>query len=253
GDDYWIWQPGVGGIRFRGDQPECLAFPSETVSQDWFEHLVSRSWLPAVFHVWGRQVLHASAVAWASTGEVVAFTGPSGAGKSTLAFGLGRRPGWHQVADDTLAFSWAETREGQELLLHPLQNDTRLRPASAEYFGRSVHRLEAVRWPDTRLTLARVYVLEAAEDDGPQRAATIEGLKASECYTRLLEQAHAMTLKVPAHNHRLMRDYLQLAATVPCLRLRYRKSFDALEPVLTVLERSCGTMMTDEASASPAC
>ncbi|MGQ0734851.1 MAG: hypothetical protein ACT4QD_14500, partial [Acidobacteriota bacterium] len=42
GDDYWIWQPGVGGIRFRGDQPECLAFPSETVSQDWFEHLVSR-------------------------------------------------------------------------------------------------------------------------------------------------------------------------------------------------------------------
>ena len=60
--------------------------------------------MPAVYQVWGRQVLHASAVAQNGTGRVLGFTGPSGAGKSTIAYGLGQRAGWAHVADDTLAF-----------------------------------------------------------------------------------------------------------------------------------------------------
>ena len=80
GDAFWIWQPGVGGIQFNAAEPAVNAFPSDTVDSAWFEHLIERSWMPAVYQAWGRQVLHASAVAEKGSGRVVAFTGPSGAG-----------------------------------------------------------------------------------------------------------------------------------------------------------------------------
>ena len=48
-DDFWIWQPGVGGIRFNAADPSVTAFPSDTVDPAWFEHLIERSWMPAVY------------------------------------------------------------------------------------------------------------------------------------------------------------------------------------------------------------
>lgn len=231
GADFWIWQPGVGGIRFTAVDPSFDAFPASTVDPAWFEYLVTRSWMPAVYQVWGRQVLHASAAARTSTGDVFAFTGPSGAGKSTMAFSLAQRPGWTLVADDTLAFSVS----GGAIELHPLRNEARLRPATAAYHGRRDEAPQPVEWPDVALTLRRVYVLDGV--DAAPEAAVIGPLGAAEGYTRLLEQAHAFTLQIPAFNQQLMRDYLALAAAVPLVRLTYRRSFDSMTAILDRIEQ----------------
>jgi hypothetical protein len=235
GSAYWIWQPGVGGIRFFADQAAFAAFPSTEIDRAWFEHLISRSWLPTVYQVWGRQVLHASAVARPS-GDVVAFTGPSGAGKSTLSYGLGKRRTWTPLTDDTLAFSCEQTTETRTIRLHPLKNDARLRTATAAYYGKPSAVEETLDWPELpSLRWRAVYAVEG--DPSLDVPASFSRLKASEAYTLLLEQAHALTLKVASHNRRLMRDYLEIAATLPVFRMRYRKSFDAMEDILDAIDR----------------
>ena len=231
GEDFWIWQPGVGGIRFRAADPSFAAYPSETVDPDWFEHLIERSWMPAVYQVWGRQVLHASAVAHTDSGGVLGFTGPSGAGKSTIAYGLGQRAGWTHVADDTLAFSVETGR----ILLHPLKNDARLRPATAAYHGRSDAPLQPIAWPDRPIVLSRLFVI--AGDDKLPADVAVESLPAGESYTLLLQQANSFTLQVPLFNQQLMRDYLALTAAVPVFRLTYRRSFDCMDAILDAIER----------------
>lgn len=230
GRDYWVWQPGVGGIRFNPQKPEILAAPLDGVDRAWFDDLVARSWLPAVYQVWGRQVLHASAVGRAVDGGVVAFAGPGEAGKSTLAYALSRRPGWTQVADDTLAFSSA----GQSIALHPLRNETRLRPSTAAFYGRTSEAPRALEWPAGALVLAAVYFVTG--NVGLSETVRIVRLAPADAYVRLLEQAHAFTLKIPEFNQQLMRDYLDLTARVPIFALTYRKSFDAIDEMLDVLE-----------------
>jgi hypothetical protein len=237
-DDYWIWQPGIGGIRFRGERPEVTAYSTRSVDDGWFTYLVSRSWLPPVYQVWGRQVLHASAVVHEATGHVVAFAGPSGAGKSTVAYGLSQRAGWRQVCDDTLAFSCGgDDGRDADVTLHHLENDARLRPPTAAYFGMSGRPHERVRWPSQHLRWHRVYFLESTEAETlPDRPHRLTTLRPAETYRNLLEQAHAFTLAVPSHNQRLMRDYLAVAAAVPAYRLTYRRSFDVIEQIFDTVE-----------------
>ena len=165
GDAFWIWQPGVGGIQFNAAEPAVNAFPSDTVDSAWFEHLIERSWMPAVYQAWGRQVLHASAVAEKGSGRVLAFTGPSGAGKSTMAYGLGQRPGWTHVADDTLAFSV----DAGTINLHPLKNDARLRPATAAYHGRSDAPFQPIAWPSHALSLSKLFVIAGDDEHDVRR------------------------------------------------------------------------------------
>lgn len=234
GEEYWIWQRGVGGIRFFPDRPAFVAFPSSEVDPLWFDRLVRRSWLPTVYQVWGRQVLHASGVACASTGRVIAFVGPTCAGKSTLAYGLAQRPRWTAVCDDTLAFSCGDDADKRAIRLHPLKNDARLRPATAAYYGKPGAVEESFDWPARPLQLGVVYFLEA--DPNAPRAAQFTKLSAPAGYTRLLAQAHALTLSIAKHNQRLMRDYLSLAATVPLFQLTYRKSFETFEEILDKIE-----------------
>jgi hypothetical protein len=233
GDAYWIWQPEVGGIQFFANRRSFSAFPWPGGDVHWFRYLIQRSWLPAVYYIWGRQVLHASAAA-RSDGSVVAFSGPSCAGKSTMAYGLARRPGWAAVSDDTLAFSCVDGPRGSDISLHPLRNDTRLRPATAVYYGRSGAVQESLEWPAQSLALGVVYFLEG--DSALDSAVRFERLKAAEAYPLLLGQAHALTLKIAEHNHRLMRDYLTLASSVPVYRLTYQKSFDVMGQLLDAVE-----------------
>ncbi len=239
GQEYWIWQVGVGGICVFADRPAFVAYPSPQVDRTWFDRLVSRSWLPTVYQIWGRQVLHASAVASSTSGEVVAFTGSSGAGKSTMAYGLGMRPRWTLICDDTLAFSHASSSDARRIVLHRLRNDARLRPASAEYYGTTGAPLE---WPKHPLRLKAVYALQASPDHC--RGAQFTRLRSAESYPLLLEQAYALTLKIPKHNQQLMRDYLELTASIPVFRLEYRKSFQIVEEVVDAVEdhlaRACG-------------
>lgn len=226
---YWLWQAGVGGIRFRADLPEFFAFPCPDVEPAWFKQVVTRSWLPAIYQVWGRQVVHASAVVREKSGNVVAFVGPSGAGKSTVAYGLGRRAGWQMVSDDTLAFSRVDGR----VALHPLRQAVRLRPATARHYGTAGEASEALAWPRGVVALACLYRLEV--DPGLVGTARITPLSGAESFRLALEQAFALSLNIPEHNRELMLDYAALAAA-PSFRLVYRRSFDILENVLDDLE-----------------
>lgn len=238
GRQYWIWQPGVGGVQFTADEPALVLHPLIHTDRAWFERLVSRSWLPAVYPIWQRQVLHASAVAGPS-GRVIAFTGPSGAGKSTLAYGMSRRTEWTLVADDTLAFSLSGQVGDQHITLHPLRSESRLRQATAEYFGKPDATEVSFAWPSQALLLAGIYVLDAGDGGGCAFATT--RLSVTEAYPLLLAQAHALSLSDPEHNQRLMRDYLALAADVPVYRLTYPRSFSGFEAVLAALDSHAST------------
>lgn len=229
GEEYWIWQPGVGGVRFLATSPHVLALPDCDVDREWFDHIVIRGWVPCAYLVWGRQVLHASAVARLDTETSVGFTGPSGAGKSTFAYGLSRRAGWTYLCDDTLAFS----RAARHVVLHPIRSAPRLRPASREFYTTSEPAQDQA-WPNADLRLGCLYYL--AGDDVQAEAARIEPLPASECYTRLLEEANALTLSIPEFNRDLLRDYLHLAAVVPTFSLSYRRSFDVMDEILDAVE-----------------
>src|SRR3954468_13439747 len=151
-DQFWVWQPEVGGVRFNAQPPDLVLLPLAGTDREAFLRLVSRSWLPAIYPIWQRQVLHASAVASEVSGDVIAFTGPSGAGKSTTAYGVAQRRDWQLVADDTLAFSVdGHDRPEPRIRLYPLRNEARLRPATAEYFGESEATEVPFAWPSIDL------------------------------------------------------------------------------------------------------
>lgn len=219
GADLWIWQPDVGAVRFRVDAPIVDAYPWPGSDDAQFREVVLRSWLPAIYPLWGRQVLHASAVHCVATGATVAFTGPTHAGKSTTAYGLQRLSGWRALSDDTLAFSHA----GDSVRLHPLPNGTRLRPESAGFFGEDPSGA-SIPWPGGHPFLAAIYVLEG--DASHPVVSQFERLRASDALPRLLQQAFTFSLQIPKYNQQLIRDYLTLVSAVPTFRLRYRRSFD---------------------------
>jgi hypothetical protein len=229
--EYWIRQPGVGTLRFTAERAEFTAFQAAGVSPEWFAHLVTRSWLPAIYPAWGRQVLHASAALQNATGSVLAFSGPSHAGKSTLAYSLSRRPNWRHLADDTLAFSC--TSNG--IALHPLRNEARLRPPTAAHYQIGAPAPAPLDWPGYVPTLQRIYILDGLPL--PSGRITIARLTGSESYQILLSQAHAFTLEVPAFNRRIMHDYLTLVANVGIFRLSYPKTFEALDDLCVAIER----------------
>ncbi len=105
GDDIGLSRR-VSAARFRADAPRVFAFPSDDGDPGWFREVVSRSWLPAIYPFWGRQVLHASGIALADSDHVVAFTGPTHSA-SPRPLMRSAAAGWRLVADDTLAFAWS--------------------------------------------------------------------------------------------------------------------------------------------------
>ena len=168
-----------------------------------------------------------------TTGDAVAFTGPTHAGKSTTAYGVGRREGWRPICDDTLAFSVNRTAGSGGVRLHSSPNDSRLRPASAEYYGVSDRPQETLEWPDLDLHLKAVYVIEG--DEHFEQPAEFSRLRGAEALPLLLQQAYALSFTLPKYNQQLMKDYLALATMVPVFRLRYRRSFDVAEELFAAI------------------
>ena len=125
--EYWLTQHGVGAVRFFADRPEYFAYPDLHGDREWFERVVRQSWMPAIYQVWHRQVIHAAAVVHLDTRRLILLVGATGAGKSTLAYGLGREAGWQMVSDDTLAFA----HDGNNLEFFPIRPYARLREHTA--------------------------------------------------------------------------------------------------------------------------
>ena len=252
GDQIWIWQPEVGVVRFSLATPGLTAWLWPGADPAWFQQVATRSWLPAIYPLWGRQVLHASAAMCSATGETVAFTGPTHAGKSTMAYGVARRAGWQLLADDTVAFTVIQRRVAVAqrsvgssdptdphaplaIRLHPIPQETRLRPATADFYGVAQRSTEPLRWPGGRPVLRAIYVLEGEEQF--TSPAEFTRLTPGDTVPLLLQQAYALSFGIPKYNQALMKDYVALAATVPAFRLRYRRSFEVAEELFAAVER----------------
>ena len=230
GDQIWIWQPGVGAAHFSLDEHRLHAHPWPGSDSESFRRIVVRSWLPAVYPLWGRQVLHASGLVCPSTGDAVAFTGPTYAGKSTTAYGVSRLGVWQLLSDDTIGFTLGDGTNR----LHPLPNETRLRPDSATYHAVPSVPGPAIEWPDRHVSLRVAYVLEGVPN--LETTAEFTLLRAAEAVPLLLQEAFTLSFELPKYNQQLMKDYLALASTVPTYRLRYRRSFDAAAELYSTIQ-----------------
>jgi hypothetical protein len=232
-DEFWVWQPYVGAVTFSLDRAGLAAFLWPGADSAWFRQVVTRSWLPAIYPLWGRQVVHASAVVCEATQESVAFVGTTHAGKSTLAYGMRQRSGWNAISDDMLAFSvhTGSPSEPQSILLHPMPQEARLRPASAAYYGRTDQATETLAWPGGAPRLRVIYILDG--DEHLETAASFRPLRPAEVLPLLLEQAYALSLNLPTYNQELMKQYAVLATTVSAFRLHYRRSFNVAEQLFT--------------------
>jgi hypothetical protein len=236
--DHWIRLPELGSFRFTIAGEWVEAWVPDSTSRREVEEAFRRHVLRFVLQARGRELLHASAVAMPR--GAVAFCGSSGVGKSTVACGLGRR-GHPPIADDALLF---EPADGSVHVL-PL-------PFRLHLSGRS-----AVNWHGRKapldldpedvdgspggaaLPLAALFVLEPSAEVDPAMP-EIVSLRNASAFPLLLYHAHCFSFR-NERRVRLMADrYLQLAASVPTFRLRYRRDIDRLPKLLDAVERALG-------------
>lgn len=220
GERAWIRVPGVGlfGLSGRSERVEVRPDPEAppgSVDEHYF-----RAILPLALQLRGHEVLHASAVRTPS--GVLALAAPKESGKSTLAYALGElgHPPW---ADDAVVFSSAE--RGVEALSVPF--DLRLRSDPARLFGRErllhVTRRGRSGAEPIHLAAAPFAAVVVLERRPPGEAAPIEldRLAPAAALAALLQHAFCFDLEEMPRKARMVRQYLDLVARVPVLRLRY--------------------------------
>ena len=229
-DRWWLYCPAIGAARFESDSHCIEQYVRPGIPFDQFQPVFEHEWLPLIYQCWGDLVLHASAAVRLDDQAVVVFAGATGAGKSTFGFGLGQRPHWQQIADDSLALSPDE----RGVIVQPLPNAIRLRPQTAAYYRALPSDRHQLEWPDGSLTPRTIYIPEPAEDVG----ATPQFVRLSPvlALNTLLQLAYVLDLNHPASKRLVTRQCLDLMSRVPVFRLRYRKQFSAMEATLDAIE-----------------
>jgi hypothetical protein len=226
GQYIWLSHEDIGAVRCSRDSQVIEVFSGLGQDPEQFIYTYVLHWLPFIYHYWGYQVLHSSAVY--QNGAAVAFAGDSHAGKSTLAYGLSKHGRWHHIADDTLAFEVV----GERIQLVPLINWPRIRPPARDHFA-SDNAPTYLNWPADPPRLRRIYYLIQGDPEG---VIAIRKLPGSEAQIRLLKQAYALTLDLEDFNKRLMHAYLTLTAEVPVFELTYPKDLQQFGRLVDKLE-----------------
>jgi len=227
-----VWD-GVGTFRFRANNSTIEVLPARGASPAKVHDLYRRHILPLVMQANGCEAVHASAVMMDQS--VVGFCGAGGAGKSTIAYALSRR-GFPQYADDVLVLKAAPGHvEAVALPFLP-----RLRVPSAQFFGKQLVRNLAsdLESHSPRDPLAALFVLDRV-DDGPARP-EIRRCSSVEALTQLLPHAQKFDAVSPASRTRLLQNYLEIAAVVPVLTVRYGTAFDRFDQLLDRLIEAAG-------------
>jgi hypothetical protein len=227
GDFAWFSHEDIGAVRCSRDGHVIEVFSGPGQDPEQFIRTYVLHWLPYIYHYWGYQVLHSSAVH--QNGAAVAFAGDSHAGKSTLAYGLSKYGRWRHLADDTLAFEVV----GDEIHLMPLLNWPRIRPPARDHFASGDGAPAYLDWPADPPRLRRIYYLIQGD---PDSAIAIRKLPGSEAQIKLLKQAYALTVEQEEFNKRLMRAYLTLTAEVPVFEFTYPKDIKQFGVLVDKLE-----------------
>ena len=244
GDRYWISQRGVGAVQFTALDPRLSAFPFPDGDASWFREVVQRAWLPAIYPFWGRQVIHASAAGpaetqrrdrlhWADAGRQVndrVRDGPP----PRLAANQRRHAGVHDAS-------------GRRHSAPPPPQRRKAPARECRALRQDRPRVRAGRWPSGPLSLRAVYVLDGV-DDSPELP-HFEKLGVAERLQLLLQQAYALSFKIPDYNQQLMTAYAQLAASVPVYRLRFQRSFAVAGALFDAIDQHAAAELNLRTSA----
>ena len=249
---HWMHFPGVGTYRFSRRSDEVIAFAELSARLDWLRETFYRSVLPMALQVFGKEVLHASAVE--TRYGTIAFCAISESGKSTVAYGLSRRghPLW---ADDAVVFETSD----RGVWAHPMPFEIRLRPASAQYFRFSKTDADNPTSYDfvsqvnvKPAPLAAVCLLERGDRLEPIRIHRILPIHA---FPAVLSHAYCFSLQDMERKRRMMHAYLALVREVPVFTIRFSTGLEALPELLESIEQEIIHRITrdkSEYTVSPA-
>ncbi len=257
GDEYFLKIHRVGAFRIERGYSAAIGYPEPSVDLSSFQAAFFHGVAPWLLQRQEWDCLHASAVLIPAS--VVIFCGPSGCGKSTLARAWSER-GAAIYADDAAPFL---VRDGVAMSARIPQR-LRLREPAASHFPIERHDPFSASSASRELTydleptlrpVSSIYWPEPAA--GGMRCAdpVIERVPATEAFSLLLSEAHCMSLRDPACNRKMVRNYLSLVRSVPVFRLRYPLRLDLLPAVLAELERCEKASVRDgcaHASSRPA-
>jgi hypothetical protein len=174
-------------------------------------------------------VIHASAVS--VDGHVAVFAADKGEGKSTLAAVMHAR-GHQLVTDDLLPVDLTDPRK---LLVEPGFPQLKLMPEAAAQLTSDVDSLPRLH-PDfdkratpirelarQRLPLSRIFILQTADEDA------IEPIAPQQRFIELVRHSYlAILLGATGEGAHHFRQVVALAQNVPVLKLKRRRSLDAL-------------------------
>jgi len=229
---HWMDLPGLASFCFGQDVEGVTAFPHWPVREDLILDAYHRSVLPMALQVFGREVLHASAVL--TPQGVVALCAVSGTGKSTVAFGLSQR-GWPLWADDAVAFEASES--GIKAI--PLPFEIRLWPEVAAFFDRDT--TAAHPNPDRGeaqcVPLAALLVLKRTHDESNGKAVWIRELSSTQAFLDVLAHAYCFSLQDLKRKQSMMHHYLDLVARVPVFEVCFRPGLETLPAILADISR----------------
>jgi hypothetical protein len=224
--EIWIEVPDVASFHLPAAGASLMAVPAERVDSDAVLDAYYGTALPlAVQATRGLEILHGSAVLVASQGSVVAFCGISGSGKSTVGHGLAAR-GHDHWADDAVAFQ-ANGRPPSTLGLPFATRHRASEPA--------LRVVEDFAWKSAKLQA--VFLLERVDAGRSNSAAAIERLSPEHALHALLPHAYRFHPQAAGRARETVRSYLELAASVPILRVRFAHRRDRLPQLLDELER----------------
>jgi hypothetical protein len=238
GDGWWAMHwPKLGTFRVDAAAVNIIrVFPASHASRARLQDLYRRSVVPLFLQALGHETLHASAVLGSK--GVVALCGERGSGKSTIAYALARR-GFPPYADDTLVM----TATARGVRTQPLPFTPRLRPASAEFFGVDgghMHAHERVAAP-----LSVLFVLRPTTQS---ETLNIELLPSTPAFQALLAHAHCFEPDSERSRRRLLKNYLEISASVPVFAVDYTPGLDRidalLEAILSAARESSAAPMT---------
>jgi hypothetical protein len=226
-DTHWMHWPGHVSFAFSTRDRRVTAYASRAVGRGIVKDIYQRSVLPFALQALGAEALHASAVH--SRVGVVGFFATSETGKSTLAYELAKR-GHAQWSDDSIIFDSACA----EATVVRLPFRVRVRGAPSTPGPR------ASILPN-RAPVAALFLLERAQLKGRQPVC-VEPLAGGEAFSALLTHAHYFETHRPERRSQMIQFYLDVAARVPTLRLRFRPCLRELPRVVNAVEHAIASL-----------
>lgn len=230
GETFRLHLPTIATFEFELADDEVVVRADPRASRETIVDQFHRTAVPLVLQARGHEVLHASAVR--SPRGIVVLCATKESGKSTLACALAAR-GYTLWADDAVVFT--SVADGLESIAVPFR--LRLRPASAEHFGRPARSSrsfdELAEWTLERAPIAAVIVL--VRQPGP-RSIELLRLDPGAALTALLAHGYSFSLRDEERKAAMLRQYLALAAALPILEFRYPTGLEHLDEMVDRLE-----------------